>query len=66
MKNDLNSILSRTSVDSLSSSGQRKRYPKKKDKKKAKNIIGQDPVNQEKVKNEIKEEIKQIVIDEKK
>lgn len=66
MKSDLNSILSRSSVDSLSSSGQRKRYPKKKDKKKAKNIIGQDPVNQEKVKNEIKEEIKQIVIDEKK
>ena len=64
MKNDLNSILSKSSVDSMSSSGQRKRYPKKKDKKKVKNVIEQDPVNQEKVKNELNEEIKQYVIDE--
>ena len=64
MKNDLNSILSKSSVDSMSSSGQRKRYPKKKDKKKVKNVIEQDPVSQEKVKNELNEEIKQYVIDE--
>ena len=64
MKNDLNSILSKSSVDSMSSSGQRKRYPKKKDKKKVKNVIEQDPVNQDKVKNELNEEIKQYVIDE--
>lgn len=65
MKNDLNSILSRSSADSLSSTGQRKRYPKKKDKKKATNIIGQDQASKEKVKNEMNEEIKQYVIDEK-
>ena len=66
MNNDLNSILSRSSVDSLTSSGQRKRKTKKNDKKKVNNILGQDPVNQEKVKNELNEEIKQYVIDEKK
>jgi len=65
MKNDLNGILSGRSIDSLSSTGQRKRYPKKKDKKKATNIIGQDQASKEKVKNEMNEEIKQYVIDEK-
>ena len=65
MKNDLNSILSKRSVDSLSSSGQRKRQTKKNNKKKVKNIIGQDQVSQEKAKNELNEEIKQYVIDEK-
>ena len=64
MKNDLNGILSGRSIDSLSSTGQRKRYPKKKDKKKATNIIGKDQASQEKVKNEMNEEIKQYVIDE--
>jgi hypothetical protein len=62
MENDLNSILSRSS---LSSSGQKKRQTKKNDKKKVKNIIGQDQVSQEKAKNELNEEIKQYVIDEK-
>ena len=65
MKNDLNSILSRRSVDSLSSSGQRKKQTKKNNKEKVKNIIGQDQVSQEKAKNELNEEIKQYVIDEK-
>ena len=65
MENDLNSILSRSSVDSLSSSRQRKRQTKKNDKKKVKNIIRQDQVSQEKAKNELNEEIKQYVIDEK-